>query len=242
MITRTDILAYAQNNATFTCRDLLAAMAGVGKSSLSNSVTARLTTMVKAGLLHKTSHGVYQLSPSGKSIFLPDYDAEMTQLDDLIQRDFPFIDYCVWNISNVKRLAHHVANLDVIFIDVESVATEAVFNRLNGSVASRSLYLRPSETDYERYIIGRPTIVVRPLISQAPLIQVPTGQKSASIEKILADTAIDPDFFGFQGAQIFDIYETAFQRYTINTSKMLRYASRRGRKHLIQHIIAEISN
>jgi hypothetical protein len=195
--------------------------------------------MVRSGLLKKQERGVYVLSRTDMKPFVPDFNDEMDNLNQFIKRQLPFTEYCVWNISDVKSLAHHVANLDIIFVDVELIAVESVFNHLNALDGERQVYLRPSETDYERYIIGRPTIVVRPLVSQAPLFNITAGKKSVSIEKVLVDAAIDVDFFAFQGSQIYDIYETAFERYDVNQSKMLRYAGRRGKKEYIQQLIKE---
>jgi len=47
----------------------------------------------------------------------------------------------------------------------------------------------------------------------------------ASLEKILIDLATDKEFFPFQGNEIHSIYDSAFEKYTINESAMLRYAS-----------------
>jgi hypothetical protein len=239
MITRTDILAYAQSTSTFSCRELLSAMTASGKKSSPNSVNTRLAAMVQEGILQKISRGVYQKTSISTKIFVPDYNEEMCALDTSIKNAFPFTEYCVWNISNVKRLAHHVANLEIIFVDVEAVAVESVFNHLNSYEGRRQIYFRPTTTDYERYIIGRPTLVLRPLVSQAPLSKSLSGQKSASLEKILVDVALDDDFFGFQGSQLYDIYESAFERYSINRQKLLRYAGRRGRRDSILQILHE---
>lgn len=47
-------------------------------------------------------------------------------------------------------------------------------------------------------------------------------------EKILVDINADPDFYYLQGDESFYIMQNALSLYSINTPRMLRYASRRG--------------
>ena len=62
----------------------------------------------------------------------------------------------------------------------------------------------------------------------------------ASLEKILVDFAIDR-LFPFQDTEIVDIYANATASYAVNTSRMLRYAGRRGRRNIIEEILDEIN-
>jgi len=60
------------------------------------------------------------------------------------------------------------------------------------------------------------------------------------LEKILVDFAIDR-LFPFQNTEIVEIYANATASYAVNTSRMLRYAGRRGRRNIIEEILDEIS-
>jgi len=94
-----------------------------------------------------------------------------------------------------------------------------------------SVFLEPTADILEKYAPdNKQIIVIKPLISEAPLISV-KGNKTASIEKILVDIFCDTiTFSAHQGSEMRTIFETAFITYTVNQSKMLRYASRRRKK------------
>lgn len=49
------------------------------------------------------------------------------------------------------------------------------------------------------------------------------------LEKILVDILIDENLFSAQQGELDYIFEVAYQKFTINESKMKRYASRRNR-------------
>lgn len=61
-----------------------------------------------------------------------------------------------------------------------------------------------------------------------------------SLEKILVDTICDEDFSYLQGGEWYYMIETAATQYSINTSRLLRYAGRRGKKEMIEKKLKEI--
>ncbi len=79
-------------------------------------------------------------------------------------------------------------------------------------------------------------LIVRPLIIEAPLTLV-DNTPVPTLEKILVDSAGDKELSFAQGAELFTIFENAFNLNDINVSRMLRYASRRNRKEQIIKII-----
>ena len=74
------------------------------------------------------------------------------------------------------------------------------------------------------------TLIVKPLVSEAPLqtinkINLPT------IEKILVDIFCDDVIFAAQqGSEMRTIFQEALKKYTVNESRMMRYADRRRKK------------
>jgi hypothetical protein len=49
-------------------------------------------------------------------------------------------------------------------------------------------------------------------------------------------------FSSQQGAELTRIYETAFEKYTISEIKLLRYATRRNKKEVIEQLINKQRN
>jgi hypothetical protein len=125
--------------------------------------------------------------------------------------------------------------LSFLLVDVEREVAESVFNLLN-SDNSKRVYLMPSLTDFERYINTNEAIIIRPLISESPL-QLVSGIKTPTIEKILVDIAGDIEFSFLQGVEINYVYNTIFEKHNVNKNKLLRYASRRGRKAVVEELL-----
>ena len=61
-----------------------------------------------------------------------------------------------------------------------------------------------------------------------------------TLEKILVDIVCDEDFSYLQGGEWYYMIETAATQYSINKSRLLRYAGRRGKKKLIENKLEEL--
>jgi len=95
----------------------------------------------------------------------------------------------------------------------------------------------------EKYVINENEIcIVKPLISEAPTQNI-NGVETATIEKMLVDIFCnDVIFSAQQGAEMRTIFKEAFGKYTINQSKMLRYADRRRKKEELNQFVKTTSN
>ena len=80
-------------------------------------------------------------------------------------------------------------------------------------------------------------ILVKPLISEAPLISddsVPVP----SVEKLLVDSVSDKEYTSISVSQRKLLFQHAFEQYEINTSRMLRYAARKGKREEVETLLA----
>ena len=102
--------------------------------------------------------------------------------------------------------------------------------------SNKRVFLLPSLTDFERYISTNDAIIIRLLISESPL-QLVEGISTSTIEKVLVDIVGDVEFSFLQGSEINHVYTTIFERHNVNKSKLLRYATRRGRKEEVEQLI-----
>ncbi|BCS86265.1 hypothetical protein prwr041_21580 [Prevotella herbatica] len=242
MIGNVDILDYAKRTQTFTCKQMLSDFAKDGKSFSPNTITSALRRLVKNNILQKVDRGMFRLSQTVKIGFSAYYDEEMSMIESLVRTKFPFIRFCVWNSSDVKRFSHYVSNINVIFVDVERDCEKSVFNALINALPDKNIYLKPSQDDYVHYIFGKPTIVVRTLISEAPLILLGDKSTRVSLEKVLVDSVLDKDFFSFQEYESLRLFRNAYDVCSVNEQKLLRYARRRNKVNLIKNIITEVNN
>jgi hypothetical protein len=132
-----------------------------------------------------------------------------------------------------------VNQVDIVFVDVERECEEAVFGKLLTQFPNRRVYLKPDQDCYSNYIYGNPSIVVRTLISEAPLVRLSGKRTRVSLEKVLVDSTVDDDFISFQEYESLRLFRNAFDVCLINESKLLRYARRRSQGKEMQELITE---
>jgi len=234
MIGQTDIMEYAQANQTFTARQMIYDLGARDTDFSLNTVMSCLRRMIENGVLQKVKRGIYSITDKGSKSFVAYYDNEMQNLNKLLSKKFPFLNYCIWSSEDIKHNSHYVVNMDIIFIDVEKEGIDAVFSTLmNTPDLKRQVFKTPTEEIFSDYIIGNSCIVVRHLISEAPVVVFGDGGKRTSIEKIMVDVSADQEFFFFQGYETLRFYRNIIDKYDINENRLLRYADRRSCKERI---------
>ena len=124
-------------------------------------------------------------------------------------------------------------------VEVEKNVLESDFYSIKESF--NSTFKKPAKKIVEEFIITRQnSIIVNPFVSEAPIQNV-KNVPTSSLEKLLVDLYCSKHLFYFlQGYELVNIYKNAFDKYTINKSKLLRYADRRRRKTEIDEFIKSI--
>lgn len=79
--------------------------------------------------------------------------------------------------------------------------------------------------------------MVRPLISEAPLIAYADGSSRIAVEKLMVDVAVDEDFISFQDYESLRFYRNVLDTCIVNETRLLRYASRRSCRDKIKNIL-----
>ena len=231
MITTADILNFAFTHKVFTRKELISELKSQSQKESLSSLSEQLDRLLKSKQLVRVNRGVYALSDNTRKEFFVPVSDEMKQISLTIKTHFPFTNYCLWNSNALMSYMHHIPNLKFIYVDVERDVAESVFNLLNTDSSLR-VFLMPDQTDIDRYISGSDAIIIRPLISESPL-QLVEGINTPTIEKVLVDMVGDVEFSFLQGSEINYVYTTIFERHNVNKNKLLRYATRRGRKEEI---------
>lgn len=220
-----EILRFATSKQSFTRKDLLENFSNLSEKSLSQ----QLYRLLKKNRLERIKQGAYRLPISLFAI-----SEEIKQLNEILKNQFPFAKFCLWSSDVLMPFMHHVPNLNFIYIDVENDVAESVFNFLKSNQL-KSLFFRPSKEEFNRYITGTEAIIIRKLVSESPL-QTVENAFVPTFEKVLVDIAGDVEFDFMQGAEITYFYRNVMERNEINKRKLLRYASRRGRKEKVKQL------
>jgi len=197
------------------------------------TVNWRIYHLVQSGVIQRVGRGVYRLGKSNP--FQIDLSPQIKKAAHSIKKELPYTDFCVWELAIINFFSHNLINFNLLFIDVERDAIDAVYYKLKEK-QKNVVNIRKT---YDDIVELAGNICIRPLVSHAPL-QTQEQIQVAMLEKILVDLATDKEFFPFQGNEIFSIYENAFEKYTINESSMLRYAARKEKRENIKEIIETI--
>jgi hypothetical protein len=198
------------------------------------TVNWRIYNLVQEGVLNRIGRGNFSLG-KGK-VYTPEISKKQASLYKKIKADFPFLTVCIWSTSIINEFMLHQPGRYYQLIEVDKDALESIFYYLKNK--NYSAFMEPSEQLIRRYMLDeKEPWIVKTLVSEAP-IQFVDGIPTVTIEKLLVDIFCDPVIFNAQqGSEMNQIFDEAFEKYTINESKMLRYASRRRKRRELDHYL-----
>jgi len=224
---------YFASQDTFTVADIFRFYNEQNMKIAKTTVNWRIHNFVQSGVIQRVGRGIYRLGKS--NIFRIDLSPKTKTTADKIKKEFPYTDFCVWELAVVNLFSHNLINFNLFFVDIERDAVDAVYHKLKEK-QKNIINIRKTIDDISEWA---GCICIRPLVSHAPL-QAQEQIQVATLEKILVDIATDKEFFPFQGNEILTIYENAFEQYTINESSMFRYAARKEKRENIKELINTI--
>ena len=176
------ILDYADTHHNFSIEDLYAHLhkkIGINKPALS----WYLFKLVNENRLVRTGRGMY--AEVMKQTFAPKPVKEVKEIYKLLQANFPFAKFCVYQGEIIAPLQHHFLSNRIIYVETNRDSTETVFKFLKGK--QRNAYLRPDKKMIYRYVdLESRFFFVKNLISEAPLQKV-SGVPMPTLEKLLVD-------------------------------------------------------
>ncbi|MFB9057202.1 DUF6577 family protein [Mariniflexile ostreae] len=200
------------------------------------TVDWRIYDLVNKGILHRVSRGLYSLTESEGKAYIPEINKSLKYLSGKIHNQFPFIDTCIWSTKWLNEFMLHQPFRFYTMLEVENEVMESVFYALKEQ--GKEVFLDPSEEILNNYVVNssEPIIITR-LTTEAPTQKI-NKVVTQTIEKLLVDIYCDPVIFAAQqGAELKRIYQTVFDKYKVDTTKMFRYASRRNKRDEITDFI-----
>ena len=237
--TRTAILSYAANRESFRFAELLSYLNGLFEIS-KVTLSWYLKEMVKENALFKLGRGIYTAKRVGTQEYSPRLSRKAIHTGKALAKEFPFITISVFDGSVLADFQHHLSTNNIHYIEVDRDAMEAVFHSLRQK--GLSAYLNPSKDFvYNNIDLGKEAYIVKPLVSESPLTEV-SGVKTPRLEKIIVDVLCDEDMDYLHGSEWHRMFGNANEKFAINRTMMLRYASRRNAKEAVEKAIDNLGN
>jgi hypothetical protein len=233
------IKQHFKSKTVFETKDIVDFYELFEKGLISTTINWRIYTLVKEGVLQRIGRGKFSLGEGRK--YIPEISSVTKSIFKKLKAKFPYANFCVWNTSALNEFMQHQPNRFFISVETDRETSNSAFYFLREM--KKLVFIEPTEDILKKYIVNEKEIVViKTLISEAPTHYI-NEVETASLEKILVDVFCnDVIFSAQQGAEMRTIFKEAFTKYTINQSKMLRYADRRRKKKELNLFAKTISN
>ncbi len=195
--------------------------------------------MIQEGVLQHIGREKFTLGEGKK--YVPEISSATKSTFKKLKAEFPFANLCIWDTSVLNEFVLHQPNQVFVLVETDKETTNAVFYFLRE--IRESVFIDLTIDILEKYVVNENEVfVIKPLVTEAPTLNI-NGVETASLEKMLVDIFCDDVIFRTQqGAEMRTIFKEAFAKYTINQSKMLRYAGRRRKKEELTKFVKTISN
>lgn len=225
------IPSYFEEHRTISKKDLVARIQGDFPNLKESSINVYLSRLKKEGIVKNPTRGIYSIK--GKEEFYPIIDVKLKRLFNKIKKDYPFIDFCIWNTVWLNDLMRHQPFKFYTIIELEKDVTQSVFYKLKDQ--GKQVFLEPDAETFELYIHNSDDVIIlKQLVSEAPLIET-ENIVIPSLEKLLVDMITDTNLYATQQGELDFIYQSAFAKFEINKGKMKRYAHRRNREKEVEY-------
>jgi hypothetical protein len=202
------------------------------------TITWRIFDLRNKGIITDLKKGMYQLN--NKSHFLPVPDNNITNIANLIKREYDPQFYTIWDTIHLNEFTElQVVNASIV-LEVEKGFTDSVFFSLRRE-GVLNVFTKLNEQLVELYVTSaeRP-VIIKSFLGRAPIQQI-NNIVVPKLEKVLVDLYCDNDvYYPWQGGQLRQIYKNATTRYNLNFTKMFNYAKRRHRLAEIRQILLEV--
>lgn len=204
-----------------------------------NTINWRIYSLVQMGILNRIGRGKFETG-EGKN-YIPEISPKLKTIYSKLKKEFPYLKFCIWRTSALNEFMLHQPGNFYVLVEVEKEAAQSVFYFLKE--ANYSVFIDPTNDLLDKYLpTNKDSIIVKSLVTEAP-IQNFKGINTISLEKMLVDIFCDNVIFSAQqGVEMRTIFKEAFSKYTINESRMFRYANRRRKKESFKDYINAITN
>jgi len=172
--------------------------------------------------------GLFTLS--FKPIFKPENGKIEEKISRKIEKQFDQLKYCIWSTKITHEFMLHIPARFITILQVEKIAIEPVYSFLKKENI-RNIFIEPEDKEIERYVYETENaIILQSLVSKSPTQKV-KNLTTTTLEKLIVDLFCDKKLFAaFQGSELVHIINNAYNRYSIDFTKLFSYSKRRRKE------------
>lgn len=235
-----DVVKYLPEDESFTKQQFSSIVREVNAGYADSSVSWLLSELKKENKVASVGRGTYIriTGESRKKEYAYEHLEVYLEIEQVVNRSFPLVEFQMWEMYQMNEFVNHLFGKNTIFVEVENMCEAPVFEVLHNKF--NDVLFRPDKDMYYRHRGNGDTVVVQKLISETPK---PVMGHSVTLEKLLVDL-FSKKLTGklISRSEYQGIYEEAFSRYSIDETKMFRYARRRHLGSEIRTFIKEETN
>ena len=236
------LLALLRRRAEWSRADLLALLRAENPQLSLATLSWRIHNLKIRGLLHARRRGYYAAMSPALPEFEPRLDSGNRRLLRFAQRALPAATpatICLTDTAWLNYLRPHDPALPSYrLLEVPKAHLPALYDAL--LELSRFVFLAPPPADVLRYLLlHERAVVLRPLPSEAPLLTLPDGLTTSTLEKLLVDALAHADLFDHYQPHLAALFQHAAQHYALNISRLRRYARRRNLLSAVEPLLPQ---
>lgn len=186
----------------------------------------RIYKLKQKEVIFSPKRGLYALNE--KELFQPKPTKKMTELAQIIQEKFPYVNFSIYPTKCIGNLSSHVYQTDNIIVEIDADVLDSAFHFLKENFPNT--FLSPEQMMYDYYISAKEkNIIVKRLHVDSPLNKIQNNYYTPKIEKLIIDLLInDPIILPIGASEIHTIIMNIVDTYSINYSTLNRYAKKRN--------------
>lgn len=229
-------LTELRGESFFHQSDLLEVIRRERPSISASSVYRMIRRMLAEGEIIRVGRDAYCVPERSLLPYRHRYSEQACDLAEYIRKKHPKISFRIFETVQLNEFLNHQIGRNVIFLSVEEDLGSFLFDELRDRY-NNNVLLYPGIDIYHQYW-KEDMIVIEKLLTEAP-----KGEEEfwhTSLEKILVDILADrlqKDLFS--ESEYPTIYETAFEQFVVDESRMFRYARRRNVKEKMINYLRE---
>lgn len=202
-----------------------------------STVNWRIYKLVEKEIIQRVGRGKYKLGKQKN--FSPLITKETKSIYAMLKKEYPYLDISIWSTNWISQWMLHIPSTNKTIIEVEKGTEDSIFYFL--SDIRKNVFLNPSQDILDKYAQDdKNQIIIKNLVTDAPLQRI-DNVRIPTLEKIIVDLILDVETYSeLQGRDLESIIENAYQLHSIQEDRLLRYASRRGKRSFIQQFIQNI--